>query len=83
VLACVLMEIYGVYMERRLVTESISRNIRDSINSANTTVESVAKAAAATTSSIDGSKELSLDELVAVGGFFRVCPAIFFEGVTA
>jgi len=83
VLAYVRMEGYGVYMERRSVTETISRNIRASINSSNSTVESVAKAAAVTASSFDGSRELSLDELVAVGGFLRVCPSVFLEGVPA
>jgi len=70
-------------MERRSATETISRNILATVESTNSNVESVAKAAAVTPASFDGSQELSLDAVVAVGGFFRVPASIFFAGVTA
>ncbi len=74
-------------MHRRAVTQRVAENISDAILAAGTDASTIARAAdidsAEFESRLDASTDLTLGELVRVGGALSVSPASLLEGVAA
>jgi hypothetical protein len=62
-------------MDRRAATRTVARDLCSVIKEAGSTPEGVAEATDVPLSSLLAERELTLDELVRVGGFLHVHPA--------
>lgn len=72
-------------MDRRYINQEVARNVDSAAAASKCSKESVARAADITGSDLDSrlAEGLTVVELVRVGGFLRIRPSAFIEGISA